>query len=891
MARQATAPELANFRTDNQHSRLYLGIMNPTTVLSARVDGNPASDDELATLTIDGSAFGGGYSSAPIDLLVYVGSSAGAYDKGMVRLRETLSGNPTSMKIGEVSEVEFADDDYLTVVEEFPLAPRHVRIVNSVAFMDYDVAFGDQHLYPDPVPVLGPYLTPVWLTATEIDVDFDSSDSWALDGGGLTYVWTAPGASTTADLATSTPVISYDTAGTYRVTCVVSRDYGGGNISTATGHRYVQVFTAASPPITQFELDSCSGSWDSGGWTFQVTMYAEATLTTVRDRAAVVLFAKDYYGGTETSIGPVANRATTIAVGWIAGETIAWDPETGTVSFQVRGPQFWLNQMQGFPSGIEDVQVAATDWTEYDTLDLDAGLWHFLHWRTTATKVLDIQLTGDTRGIFLFNASPGTLWQQITVESESILRAHPCCDRYGRLFIEVEPQLVPTGNRSGPTVQLLAAQDLRRPVTLERRVAPPTGQVDLSGITYSAGTGASLFSLSPGHVPKWHGPDTEAATRMALSSQGQSNTLAGLYLDWLNNPYPNITLPLASNHRLIDICPHQYFTLTLAASDTVREITMSAQLLTVRSVAFEYSHETGVLLTDCEAETVTTGAAGINGDIPATPPDPGLPDFTVPPVLDPEPPEETGSGEVWVFGTKGGGVVYTLDMISGNPPTWFQLNAGLGNSAFIRWFAGDPARSSTHLACIDETGEVYVNTAWRAGGRWELALSEAEATTLLQAHLAGPIPSDLNLLQVHAGALTGAEEGELFVLANGTATPGYGSFVRVLRSLDWGTTWAVYGRPGDGAFGRTSPLVGAPTCDYTWREVFVIGDKRSGGGAGGGRIIFNPASGTLVFAARATQGAQSRSNVMFLSHNDTSWTTPRPTIVGDCPMNSVSLGG
>jgi PKD repeat protein len=730
MARVMTAPELAKIRSDIQFSRLFLGFLAPATVFTARVNGDPASDDQLAELTYDGGS--AGFANAIVDQLIYVGSGAGLYDKGMLRLRGTLAGVAGTMKVGEISEIDFDDDDYLTVVDEFPLAPKHVRLVSGVAKMDYEISYTDQHEFPDPVLAGCPTFTPTWLTGATVDVEFDWSDSWALDGGGLTYVTVAPGASATSGLATATPTITYNAAGTYRVACTVTRDYGGGDVKTMVGYRYVRVYAdPGDMPITQFTLENCSGSWQRGGWSFRVTCYAEATRSSVRDRALVCLFARDWYAHTEGSMGPISDRENIVALGWIDGETIAWDPETGSVSFEVQGPQHWLAQMQGYTSGVEDVQVAPTDWTEFQTLDLRSGLWHFLHWRSTVTRMMDVQVTGDTTGISLFNASPGTLWGQISGEAEATIRAHPCCDRFGRLFVEVEPQLVPTGSRTGPTVQALLAQDLRVPVSIGRRTAGRVGLVDSSGIVYAAGSGSSIFSLAPGHVPQRLGPGTASPTRQALASQAQANTLAGLELDWLNNEYPDVSLPLASNHRMLDVCPQQYVTLTLVAGDTVRGIVWTNQKLLPRSVSFRYNHSSGMLLTDVEAEAETTGVGGIDGDVPpATPPDPGYPSYEAPPVWDPGPAATEWPTTMYV-GTQTSGVYYTGSFTAPDDsaqPTWSAINTGLG-ATDIRQMGIDYFDKADRQFCLLETARDLYRR--ENEGSWATILTNAAARTAL----------------------------------------------------------------------------------------------------------------------------------------------------------------
>ena len=679
MARAMTGGELTSIRSDNQWSLLYLAVHMPATVWTGRVNVPPASNDEVATINVDGGAWGSGYSSAIKDMLLYVGTSAGAYDKGFVRVREDLSGTLSSIDVGEISEVDWADDDYLTIVDEFFLAPRHIRIdASQVVYMDYDLTYASQsdpHDDPDPVANLGPSLRPVWLEGGTVDVDFDASDSWTFDGTITGYSWTrfpTAGSSLTG-AATATPTFTATQAGTWRLACTVS----GSNGKSWTAYRYVKVFDANNMPITAFRLDECAGSWDNGGWIARITLFDEVGLTDIREGSMVALFAKDFYGNTEGSIGPVPDAETILHIGWVANESINWDPEVESVTLELQGPQHWLSLMNGFPSGLEWVAADADAWTDMTTLTLKKAVWQFLHWRTTLTRILDFQVTSDSREFALFNASPGTLWEQLKAESTATVMANPCFDRYARLFIEIEPQVLPTASRASiPIVMTVTTADLRRPVNIERRTIPTTGMIDLSGVVYSAGAGASLFSLSPGHIYKRLGPGVEPVDRLALSSQGQANTLAGHVLGWRNSEYPNLSLPFACNQRMVDVTPHQYVVFSIPAGN-IRGLAATLTLVP-RSVTFVHDAENGTLQTDVQAESASVEKSSQVGDTPIEPPDPEFPPLPDPDPI-PEPDLLPGWPDVCIFPTQKAGVWYATDFTGpdvAGQPTWTQLGTG-----------------------------------------------------------------------------------------------------------------------------------------------------------------------------------------------------------------------
>jgi len=639
MARALTGPELAHLRSNGQRCRLFLAVHTPATVFTARLNGAPSSTDRVAEITFDGGS--ADFADCLAGQTVYVGSEAGAHDVGIVRLRGTIAGVAGTMEIGETSEIDWTDNDYLTVVDEFALWPRHLRITGAgVVYVDYDVAYSDQHANCDPVPVLGPPAVK-WLTGATVDVEFDAGDSWVVGSTISAYSWAAPGASGTADMATATPTITYDAAGTYRVACTVTATNG----ASFTGYRYVFVYDTNNQPATVFRIDDCAGDWQGGGWRFRVTMSDEARRSEIRDRAQIILFARDWYGDTEISIGPVADRENVVAVGWIDGESIEWFPEQGTVSFDVQGPQFWMDKMTSFPSGVEDYDGTPTDWVEFEDLTVDKGLWHFLHWRTTATLCTDVALTGDDRQIKVFDAPAGNLWQQITQESERTILAHPACDRYGRLFVEIDSNLTPEADRASiPVVQTLLAGDWHSQINLERRTSGEAALVDLSGVAYAGGGATAYFALSPGHVFKRYGSSIERRERLALDTQSTTNVLAGLVAGKANNEYPALDLSLAGNHRAVDICPLQYLQLSVAGTDTERGIVLTDFYVIPRRVSFRHDAETGMLLTDMTVEGYTTPELAVTGDPPLSPPDAPAPELPPGPIPPPTP--EPWEGDV-----------------------------------------------------------------------------------------------------------------------------------------------------------------------------------------------------------------------------------------------------
>ena len=755
--RAITPTELAYLRRDNQWSELFLHVDAPATVYTARLNGAPASTNKVVEITYDGGS--GTLGNVLPGMTLAVGSAAGASEKGLCRIRAV----PGAAKfyLGETSEIAWADNDYLTVLDEFGLWPRHVGQVGLDTYVDYNIAYSNQHANLAPVVVGGPNPV-VWLTGPTVAVAFDASESWVLGGGAITYSWTASGASATSGLTTSTPTLTYNAADRYRVSCAATA-----NGKTTTRYWHVQVYDAAHPPLTQFAPGQITSGDD--GYTFTVTMYAEADTATIRDRARVTLFARDHYGDTEISLGQMAGRENLVAWGWIAGETIEWSAELSTVTFEVRPPGYWLQQIAGFPAGFENVSGAATKWDKFHNLTVDKGLWSTLYFRSTAPLCLDFSLTGDTKRVPDM-AAPGSisLWEQINTLAYQAILAKPKVDRLGRLWVEVDAQYLPAASRAGlTTVMTLTAADWRDKLTIQRNPTNRCSLVDLSGIAYDGATGTTLFALASGEVYLTHGQPTRL-DRLILASQAQANELAGLVMGQANNLYPSIPTQLAANNRLLDTAPNQFVSLKVAAGDTPRGVAFTLNLLP-RRITYQWDAQSGALWPSVEFEGETFAALAVTGIGPETFPDPPASD---PPVVETPGGDDTPPDLVYVM--LGGGLYRSRDFSSA-APTWTQVGVELA------------------FAQSDFVLDLYTpkNTAYISGlsGVWSSANldSYANFANSLTAPQFTAATGDV-LYSIQAVRATITYSGRLYCLAIGQTGLVYTAYVG--RSSDNGATWA-----------------------------------------------------------------------------------------------------
>lgn len=672
MPRALTSGELISLRS-NQASFLWLDVDVPPVIFACRVNQTFTSLDKVIEVTFDGVTTGA-YTDVLPGMTILVGSAAGLADIGICRNRK--SATSTKLFLGEHADITWANDLYLTVIDDFGIWDREKKTLSDgTQYMDSEIAYSDQHTAFYPIVNAGPARRVAKLTGSNIDLQFDLTGSWVLDSTLSTYSVSAPGSVSVTGGTTATPTIRYNAAGRYRVAFTVTAANG----KSTTVYRTVRVWSDTSPLISVFTLDSCRGSYENGGWEFTVTIRgADAN---IRDRAMITLVAQDFYNGVETSIGDLAGYENMVAIGWVDGETIEYDPHGGMVKFTAKGPHWWMNQLAGSDAALVNVGTTPAKWSEMFGLTIDKAIYHLVYWRSTVASIMDVYKNDDPRLAPELTEPISPLWQKLANFADKIL-ARPCCDRYGRLFVGIDPQMTDPVDRSDVIVMTLEKEDwLDNGLDIKRRLVSSDARIDLTTWLVEGGSEPkTLYSLAPGHNFKRWGQNIPLDNYLA-ASQAQSNAMAGLILGANNHPL-DFDFSLAMNNRMVDIVPAQYVEVDIAAEDTVRGIAYSGNVV-VREVELLQDNR-GFLLTDWSAEQESVPENSTNGDIPDgeggfdEPPDvpplefsmPSLPSIPVPPTTDPL------SVKNVVLLIKDKGVFYTKDF-DAQTPHWYSMNAGL----------------------------------------------------------------------------------------------------------------------------------------------------------------------------------------------------------------------
>jgi hypothetical protein len=445
-------------------------------------------------------------------------------------------------------------------------------------------------------------------------------------------------------------------------------------------HRYVYVLPIdlSSGVNSQFILESFSTSKSAGGPSFSVTLFGDAEYSLIRKQAKVLLVARDFFSGSESGIGQQTGRENILSSGWISEESITWDPDHTSVKFKVEGPQYWLSKMSSFPSGIEDTDFAdngggaPTRWTEMEDLTVDKALWHFLHWRTTATRMMDCVFTYNEWRAAQILALGTDLWAQIQSIGSATILADPLCDRFGRLFVQINPFYTSLAVQGAfPRVFDLTSTDILA-CEITPRIFWEISYLEVSGVWYGGGlTYTAIGAYSPGNVPGHFGSPDSKTELVLPNSQTEVNELAGVVAGAGAGPIVEAEFELAGNYRLVDITPYQKVEMTISSEDNVRGLAGTFSFY-VEDITFDYDEEASVLTLTifCKGVGIQLDAVAMtfpgNGEpviiVPDEPP--------IPPVRPPDPPPDPVSDAEAVLTVPSN--IYTTSSLDEAVTTWYS---------------------------------------------------------------------------------------------------------------------------------------------------------------------------------------------------------------------------
>ncbi len=639
-----TAQELALLRTRPHTTKLWLSIYQPDMVYAGQVSsGTSKGSMDIPVINASGTS-----ANICSGMTMYVGTTWNGFDKGKIRVRG-ISGSMVS--VAENSHINWANGDYVTIVDFFEIWPVFPRIIQDPAdatktiwYKDWDIPYTNQN------SVLGYFINmgghyagfkndPVYYTAFAT-VPLRSDET------GTSYHWQFEGGTPSSSTSSVPGYVTYSTPGHYTTRLTVSGSVTG---ATDVSYRHISIYDrvgeGVNTPTLKWELIDLSGNRDQGGYTASLRVFETIPESKLRDGSLVVIFAEDWYGDTKQSIGSLnPNRQKIFFIGYVIAGTIRYNYRDSYVDFSIGSPTEIMKTAEGFSVSIQDSDDPANDaatnpdipsgWVALLNMSVKKAIYHYLRWHSTVFYCCDFIYTGTDRLIQYFDADRTSIYDAINTVISSAIVGRISGDRQCRIYSEIDIYLEPGSYGIGFT---LNNQDWMGDPVIEERPIPEISYLEMGGIHYDGSTFEALMAAAPGTAPGYRGK-IQRVQGLALTGQNQLNAITGLVYSQSNAKYPNVEMHIAGNYRNFDIAPQEQILLTLLPTDTIRGITFNQKAFFINSISWEYNAEDESLLPILSLEEVTSGTAADSIPIPDLPPIAGddgggfvIPPITIPP--------------------------------------------------------------------------------------------------------------------------------------------------------------------------------------------------------------------------------------------------------------------
>lgn len=740
--------------TQTSTERLY-GYGYPS-IWSGRVNDGGIARGELS-IVYDTGALEAGFVFANIgaDLLMFVGSSAGASDKGRVRVRSITGAEAAgTIAIGWTDNIDWADGDYLTIINFYPPMPKYPWFTATAGpIFKKDGPDGDLYVdqNEDAVPqvIMGRDYAGELVGGT-LAVQLSAANSQAVaDGASISsYAWAAvPTAGVSFDNAAIAAPIATFTADNskYQISCTVTDSNG----KTAIAHRCYIIGGA----ITEFSRGTITETYDKESVSCSITLTSPETTDSAAirpvmtwadfaEKTLVIITSEDHYGSTQKTItfrdeAQYTDHNHILFRGYLFSENDDLvDDGSGTVN---------LTAVSTIPMFLYSLSITGvetpTDWFEMDkTLMTVAGnIFHLLKYHSTLLDIMDWYLPWSDTVKRSANEEfgEGSLLQRAKALISSRLMAMTATAQ-GEVWIETDLNLRSSADRAGETTTLILTDvDITGTKRARRRHYGDQIRTLLDGgsSTGLLGSFTPYLSASQDIASAEGRPQMINFSRIMLPDQTEANRLSGRIASVANSEYQEVNLKLSGNYRAVFSPGDQQkvdlgnvFAGSLLAN--IRGYTNLEDVnVIVRSVSNKHSN--GYTSVSIEADIMPDeGLTGVTQPTPVVPPDAIAPgggsgsgSFDEPPApqYPPVSPDMAVAGAA-VGVDEDDGVYWTLD----SGATWEARNNGLataGGADLIWdpwWFTAFGNNSSNpEDVILWWSGTGFVRRSLDAGKNWE----------------------------------------------------------------------------------------------------------------------------------------------------------------------------
>lgn len=626
-------------RMEDHRTKLYLSIYQPPIIWQAHVNPTPTPARKDYVITYY-DVVQGSYLNVQAGMTVIIGTDSDPDLYGKLRVRSISA---TTITLAENADIPWVHDLLLTVVNFHEIWSVYPYLEQSgedvIFYKDRDLAYTNQNSVLGTFICMGPHHA-AFLENGVAQVYYSASGTSNLLGENITYAWEFQGSPTLVSSSPTPGYITYNTPGHYTTILTVTSASGAVDKS----YRHVSIYDrpgeGTSLPVEDWDLLSLSGSREEGGYTARVRV--RDALEGMQDGALVVIFADDWYGAQQISLGGNAeHREKIFFVGYIDGGSIRYDYANSETEFEVVSPTRLMQSMEGFSVSVES-SAAPTAWYQLLNMTVRRAVYHYLRWHSTVLTCHDFRYEElANQNIEYFDADRTSLYDAVANLLNTARLGEFVCDRQGRMYAEQCAGAVGDGGSSLPYVTDLSKDDWVGQLDIQERMKKEVSYLELGGM-YHAGPGnlsTPLLACAPGETPGYQGT-VKRLSGLAVEDQDHLNWLAGAWYSWLNLRYPEVGIDLRGNYRVFDIAPQTDVLLTVQQGMNNRKILWDMKYFTPRAMSWSFDPDKQYLSARLTMAEVVLSQVGYPIPVPETPPDDGheQPTPVVPPLPDPIPP-------------------------------------------------------------------------------------------------------------------------------------------------------------------------------------------------------------------------------------------------------------
>lgn len=521
----------------------------------------------------------GSYAFIEPNMTVWIGSTAGASDLGVLRVRGLPDSDSLFTAETAPAECRAEIGSHITVIDEFRIWRKQPVLIETPSldfeeYLDYNIMYVDQNDELTPkANITGPLGVPItyagWQDPGETfrTVQLSASTSFVRKKGSTlaSITWDVKdGTYIVGDSHSTEITVTFPASGEFRYVKLSVED-NSGNV----GIMRVPIWTHSSDylPYRRF---APTKDERGDGYEMDFSVFGSIFLPVGR---LVCYWEEPKFGASA-----IPDEYIDQYIGWVKGYTEGLTEGYYDISVTTMGPAGILDSLGAFGQTIQDTGAAATAWGEMEHILLQDLVMFVLDWYCTASEICCVSFPDDDSEIYGGSLlGNGSIFAQIKdVISAKLWEV--ACDSVGTLVFEKRYSYKTADERADvlPIMTLTTADwtfDQGFSVELTDH---NISYVDASGNTFDRTLAETqrlkvYSSIAPGKTFS-QGSETPSMPFQYLPLAGNPQialeTLLGHYYAAVTNPLPRIVIRLTKNMDVFEIASRRYVVLDELVTDT-----------------------------------------------------------------------------------------------------------------------------------------------------------------------------------------------------------------------------------------------------------------------------------------------------------------------------------